>query len=90
MKDEIHPKYVDCKVICACGAEFKVQSVKPEVHVGVCSKCHPFFSGKQKLMDTEGRVDRFRKKYAKVAAPAAVAAAPAAEEAPAKKKAAKK
>jgi len=63
MKKEIHPKYVDAKITCACGAVFEVRSTKPEMHVGICAKCHPFFTGKQKLMDTEGRVDRFRRKY---------------------------
>jgi large subunit ribosomal protein L31 len=64
MKPEIHPNYVDCKVVCACGAEFHTKSVKAEIHTGICSKCHPFYTGKQKLLDTEGRVDRFRRKYA--------------------------
>ena len=75
MKPDIHPKYVDCKVVCACGAEFTAQSVKSEIHTGICSKCHPFYTGKQKLLDVEGRVDRFRRKYATkpVAAAAAVA-----------------
>ncbi|MFA4945189.1 MAG: 50S ribosomal protein L31 [Lentisphaeria bacterium] len=75
MKKDIHPTYVDCKVVCACGSTFQVQSVKKEIHVGICSKCHPFYSGKQKLMDTEGRVDRFRRKYEGVKV--AVAAKPA-------------
>jgi len=67
MKKDIHPNYVEAKIVCACGAEFQVMSIKPAFHVGICSKCHPFFTGKQKLMDTEGRVDRFRKRYQKVA-----------------------
>ncbi len=64
MKPEIHPTYVECKVVCACGATFTTKSTKPEFHTGICSKCHPFYTGKQKLLDTEGRVDRFRRKYA--------------------------
>ncbi|MFA5204982.1 MAG: 50S ribosomal protein L31 [Lentisphaeria bacterium] len=72
MKSDIHPNYVDCTVNCACGAQFKVRSSKPELHIGICSHCHPFYTGKQKLMDTEGRVDRFRKRYQKPAAAAAV------------------
>ena len=75
MKAEIHPKYIDTKITCACGAVFQVQSLKPETHVGICSKCHPFYTGKQKLLDTEGRVDRFRKKYAKHDAAATAAKA---------------
>jgi large subunit ribosomal protein L31 len=73
MKKDIHPKYVDSKVVCACGADFTVRSTKPELHVGICSKCHPFFTGKQKLMDTEGRIDRFRRKWQKTAPAAAQA-----------------
>ena len=76
MKKETHPKYVEAKILCACGAEFKVKSLKPEAHVGICSHCHPFYTGKQKLMDTEGRVDRFRRRY-KAATDAAAAAAAA-------------
>lgn len=67
MKPEIHPNHVECKVFCACGSTFDVKSTKKEVHIGICSKCHPFYSGKQKLVDTEGRVDRFRRKYANLA-----------------------
>ncbi|MCQ2396611.1 MAG: 50S ribosomal protein L31 [Lentisphaeria bacterium] len=64
MKSDIHPKYVKCKVTCACGNVFEVESTQPEVNIGICSKCHPFFTGKQKLVDTEGRVDAFRRRYA--------------------------
>jgi large subunit ribosomal protein L31 len=78
MKQDIHPNYVEAKIKCACGAEFRVMSTKPEFHVGICAKCHPFFTGKQKLMDTEGRVDRFRRKYKQVEEKAAAAAAAAA------------
>jgi len=63
MKPDIHPKYVPAKIQCACGAEFEVYSNQKEAKVGICSRCHPFFTGKQKLVDTEGRVDRFRRRY---------------------------
>ena len=63
MKEGIHPKYGECTVKCACGAEFKTGSVKEELKVDICSKCHPFFTGRQKLVDTGGRVDRFKKRY---------------------------
>ena len=65
MKSEIHPAYGACKVHCACGAEFMTRSVKPEIRVEICSECHPFYTGKQKLLDTGGRVDRFRKRVEK-------------------------
>lgn len=65
MKEGIHPKYQECKVICACGNVFTTRSSKKEIHVEICSACHPFFTGKQKLIDTAGRVERFKKKYAK-------------------------
>ncbi len=64
MKDKIHPKYQDVVVSCACGAEFHVGSTKPNIRVDICSNCHPLFTGKQKLLDTEGRVDKFKKKFA--------------------------
>ena len=64
MKSEIHPQYQDIKVICSCGNEFTTRStLKEELHVEVCSSCHPFYTGKQKLVDSGGRVDKFRKKY---------------------------
>ena len=63
MKQGIHPNYVDCTITCACGNVIKTRSTKPEIHVEVCSKCHPFYTGKQKLVDTSGRVDKFNKKY---------------------------
>ncbi len=63
MKDKIHPKLFEADVICACGERFKAFSTKKEVHVELCSKCHPFFTGKQKLVDTGGRVDRFMKRW---------------------------
>jgi large subunit ribosomal protein L31 len=66
MKNEIHPQYYDTTVHCVgCGSSFVTGSTVPEIRVNVCSVCHPFYSGKQKLVDAEGRVDRFKKKYAK-------------------------
>lgn len=62
MKKDIHPKYYeDIKVTCACGNVFQSGSTKPELHVEICSACHPFYTGKEKLIDTAGRVERFRK-----------------------------
>ena len=63
MKQGIHPKYMDCTITCACGEVIHTRSTKPEIHVEVCSKCHPFYTGKQKLVDTGGRVDRFNKRF---------------------------
>lgn len=63
MKAEIHPEYTESMIKCACGAEHKTRSTKPEIHVEVCSNCHPFYTGKQKFVDTAGRVDKFKKKY---------------------------
>ena len=65
MKEGIHPKYVEAVVTCACGETFQTKSTKAEIHLEICSKCHPFFTGKQKLIDTAGRVERFQRKYAK-------------------------
>lgn len=65
MKQEIHPGYKEAKAVCACGETFATMSTQPSIHVDVCSQCHPFFTGKQKLLDAEGRVEKFRKKYAK-------------------------
>ncbi len=64
MKKDIHPKYLRTTVRCACGQEFETGSTQENIRVEICSKCHPFFTGKQKLMDTAGRVERFRRKYA--------------------------
>lgn len=64
MKNDIHPNYIETTVRCACGNEFVTGSTKDNIRVEICSKCHPFFTGKQKLMDTAGRVERFRRKYA--------------------------
>jgi large subunit ribosomal protein L31 len=69
MKEKIHPKYVETTIRCACGAEYTTRSTRPDLHIEICSNCHPFFTGKQKLMDTAGRVERFNKKYGR--APAA-------------------
>lgn len=63
MREGIHPKYGEAVVRCACGETFTTGSTKKELRVEICSKCHPFFTGKQKLVDTGGRVDRFKKKY---------------------------
>ena len=63
MKPGIHPSYVECTVSCACGNSFNTLSTHPMLKVEICSVCHPFYSGKQKLMDTEGRVERFMRKY---------------------------
>ncbi len=64
MKDGIHPAYQVVTVTCACGNKFDTRSTKNELVVDVCSNCHPFYTGKHRLMDTQGRVDRFRRKYA--------------------------
>jgi large subunit ribosomal protein L31 len=65
MKSEIHPAYQDTTIVCACGSVLKTRSTLGEIRVEICSSCHPFFTGLQKLVDTEGRVERFKKKYAK-------------------------
>lgn len=65
MKKDIHPKYYpNAKITCACGAAFSVGSTQESIHVEVCSNCHPFYTGKEKLMDTAGRVDKFKKRMA--------------------------
>ncbi len=63
MKKGIHPEYVECTVTCACGSTFTTRSTKKEIRVEICSHCHPFFTGKQKFVDSAGRVEKFRKKY---------------------------
>ena len=65
MKEKIHPKYSETKIVCACGESFETKSTIDKIRVDICSKCHPFFTGKQKLLDAEGRVEKFKKKYAK-------------------------
>ncbi len=63
MKDKIHPKYHDCTVLCACGNTFNTRSTKKDIEVEICSVCHPFYTGKQKYIDTEGRIEKFKKKF---------------------------
>jgi len=63
MKKGIHPEYVEATVTCGCGNTFKTRSTKREIHVEICSACHPFFTGKMKYVDTAGRVERFLRKY---------------------------
>ena len=65
MKGNIHPKYEETTIRCACGEEFVTRSTRKDIRVDICSKCHPFFTGKQKLVDTGGRVDRFKKRFGK-------------------------
>ena len=65
VKTEIHPEYVEAHVRCTCGNEFTTRSTKPELHVEICSNCHPFYTGRQKLVDTGGRVERFQRRAAK-------------------------
>ena len=65
MKPEIHPKYQQVQAHCACGETWTTGSTKKELRVEICSKCHPYFTGKQKLLDTAGRIDRFQQRYAK-------------------------
>ncbi len=65
MKKDIHPEYIDAEISCACGNVVKTRSTVTKMHVNLCSACHPFFTGSAKLVDTEGRVDRFNKRYAK-------------------------
>ena len=64
MKPDIHPEYHDVMVVCACGNTFQTRSTKPEIRVEICSNCHPFYTGKQKLVDATGKVERFRQRYA--------------------------
>lgn len=66
MKEGIHPKYVPCTIVCACGEVIHTMSTKENIRVDICSKCHPFFTGKQKFVDTAGRVEKFQRKYKKV------------------------
>jgi large subunit ribosomal protein L31 len=71
MKKGIHPEYVDCAITCACGEVIHTRSVVPTIRVEICSKCHPFFTGRQKLVDSEGRVERFQRRYGRKTAPGA-------------------
>ena len=68
MKRDIHPEYVEAQVVCTCGNQFTTRSTTPTISVEICSNCHPFYTGKQKLMDTGGRVERFRRRAAAAAA----------------------
>lgn len=65
MKQEIHPEYMTCEVRCACGNQFTTRSTVSQIHVEICSACHPFYTGKQRLVDTGGRVDRFKRRQEK-------------------------
>jgi large subunit ribosomal protein L31 len=75
MKTEIHPEYVESAVRCTCGNQFTTRSTEPKINVEVCSNCHPFYTGRQKLMDTGGRVERFQRRAAAASAPAATRSA---------------
>jgi large subunit ribosomal protein L31 len=68
MKQGIHPEYVESQVTCTCGNTFTTRSTQPEIHVEICSNCHPFYTGRQKLVDTGGRVERFRRRAAAASA----------------------
>ena len=85
MKPGIHPKYHEVEARCACGNTFKTRSTKPELHLEICSACHPFFTGRQKLIDTEGRVERFTKRFGAQSASATKARVTAAKAAKAEK-----
>jgi large subunit ribosomal protein L31 len=85
VKPGIHPKYFDVEVRCACGNTFKTRSTKPELHLEICNACHPFFTGRQKLIDTEGRVERFTKRFGAQTAEARKAATKATKAAKATK-----
>ena len=74
MKNDIHPEYATATVLCGCGNTFQTRSTIAEIHTDVCSACHPFYTGKQRLLDTAGRVERFRQKFAKKPATAGSAA----------------
>jgi large subunit ribosomal protein L31 len=63
MRKEIHPKYDAARIVCACGNVIETRSTVPDIHVEICSNCHPFYTGKHKLVDTAGRVERFKRKY---------------------------
>jgi large subunit ribosomal protein L31 len=92
MKKDIHPKYEEATVHCSCGNTFTTRSTKPDLHVELCSQCHPFYTGKQKLVDSGGRVERFNRRFDKkdASAKAAPAKVEAAKAGPAKAEAAKK
>jgi large subunit ribosomal protein L31 len=68
MREKIHPNYVETTIICACGNTWKTRSTQPTIHLDICSNCHPYFTGEQRIVDTAGRVERFRKRYENVPA----------------------
>lgn len=76
MKADIHPKYQEAEIRCACGNSIKTRSVKSSIVIGICNACHPFYTGTQKFVDTAGRVDKFQQRMAKTQAAQAAAAAP--------------
>ena len=90
MKPNIHPEYKEITVHCACGASWQTRSTSKELHLDICSNCHPFFTGRQKLIDTEGRVDRFTKKFGAQTVEKRKVAAKAVKDAKTKKTPAKK
>ena len=63
MKAEIHPDYVDATITCGCGTSWQTRATKPDIRIEICSTCHPFFTGEQRIVDTAGRVERFRRRY---------------------------
>lgn len=67
MRAEVHPEYLETTISCACGEKVETRSTVPDLRVAICSKCHPFFTGRQKLVDTAGRVEKFRRKYGQTA-----------------------
>jgi len=77
MKDKIHPEYKETTIVCVCGETIRTRSTKQNIHVDICSKCHPFFTGKQKLVDAAGRVEKFTRRYAGKVKPAKKKAATA-------------
>jgi len=89
MKPGIHPEYKPAKVVCACGNVIETRSVRGDFHIEICSQCHPFFTGKQKILDTAGRIEKFKTRYASQPAAPAPRKVPPARPAPAKVEAAK-
>jgi large subunit ribosomal protein L31 len=89
MKKDIHPKYEEATVHCSCGNTFTTRSTKPDLHVELCSQCHPFYTGKQKLVDSGGRVERFNRRFDKKAEAAKAEAAKASKAKPLKAEAPK-
>jgi large subunit ribosomal protein L31 len=85
MKEGIHPEYKPAKVLCACGNLIETRSVRGDFHIEICSNCHPFFTGKQKIMDTAGRIEKFKTRYGNASSATVTAAEPVKKAAPAKK-----